>query len=131
MSEPSGTTIILQIGSKDLSDVAVCGKVNISTAPVYAPQSFTNVLGQQKKFYLGQSVHLKAAFEMLPKDVAEEIIRECSAETVEIQYLFPDEITAEFEQPQVNAVIAFGTEEEEYWDISLDTVCPLLPIDGL
>ena len=124
------SSVILSIGNVDLTNVALCGKVTISTAAVYAPQSFRNVLGQEKKTYLGDSVHIRAAFEDLPKATVQSIQSACADDTVEITFLNPDTETADFERPSVTATISYGDEEHEFWDITIEADCPLLG-DGL
>ena len=122
--------VILQIGQVDLTDVAICGKVSINTAAVYAPQSFTNCLGKTRKTYLGDSVHIRASFEDLPKSKAQAIQGACANPSVNITFLNPGATTAAFERPSVAATISYGDEENEYWDITVEADCPLLG-DGL
>ena len=122
--------LIIQIGSVDLTDVALCGKVTIDTSAVYAAQTFTNMLGETKKTYLGDRVHIKASFEDLPKTKALAIQGACASETVTISFLNPGVTSASFERPTVSMTISRGDAENEYWDISIDAVCPLMG-DGL
>lgn len=118
-------SIILQIGSVDMSDYVEQSSVNISTAPVYSGVSFTNIFGQEIKEYLGERVNISASFDGIPEDVMLKINAACSLDTVSITYSDPDEQTVAFEHPSVNRAMSYTDGVTTYWDMSLSAVCSL------
>ena len=116
---------LISIGNVDMSAYALRGQVRVDTAPVYADQSFTNVLGQKKKTFLGNSISIQASFEDLPYDVVARVQAACASD-VSITFLNPGEVTATFERPAVSTAVEWESDPDtQYWSLAISAVCPL------
>lgn len=120
--------LVVQIGNVDMSEYAVCEQVAIRTQAVYA-ENFTPASG--KKRFRGDKVHLSVSFDGLSREMAGRLQTACAGDAdgrVTIVYLNPNRTTDVFERPSVNAVIAYGNDNTEYWDVSIEADSVL---DGL
>ena len=112
---------IIQIGSVDLTNYAICEQFSVKTQAVY-DDSFVPASGGKR--FKGDKYHISVTFEDLPKTLAGQIQTACQGDTsgkVNIKFLNPNLIEGVyFERPTVNAVISYGDEEHEYWNMTIE-----------
>jgi hypothetical protein len=126
-----GNSVILKIGSTDLTGYTIAGQVKIDKTPVWSDTTFKAVTGKEHKTYLGCRVQLSASFENLTASQAAAIQTACAASSVSITYLDPTPVTAYFDRPSVSAAVEWEDNgHNQYWSLSFQAVCPLLG-DGL
>jgi hypothetical protein len=117
----------------------------VSEKPVYDESTtFTNVLGDTNRQYLGVSVDISVTLRGVPAVApsgdnsppsAGEIFAVLDAvdpaEKLDVTYVFPVVRTGKFERPAVSTTIAVEGESNREYDITMSLHCPLIPLDGL
>lgn len=117
-------TVILKIGSVDMTEDVLCEGVTIGTEAVYT-NAFTAVTGKEKKTRLGDRISISASFSVLDESKAKAIVNACNSDSVTVSYADPFPSSAVFDRPSVTSVPSFEDGEVSYWNISLSMTCPL------
>jgi hypothetical protein len=112
---------IIQIGDVDLTGYALCEQFSVRTQAVY-DDKFTPV--NRSRRFIGDKYHISVSFEDLPAGLTGQIQTACQGDSsgkVNIKFLNPNLIQGVyFERPTVNAVISYGDEEHEYWNMTIE-----------
>ena len=140
---------ILVLGADETSvDVTpyICyDSFTVLEKPVYDESTtFTNVLGDTNRQYLGMTVDISVTLRGVPTVApsgdnsppsAGEIFAVLDAfdpaDGLGVTYVFPVVRTGKFEKPTVSTTIAVEGESNREYDITMSLHCPLIPLDSL
>lgn len=139
---------ILVLGGETSVDVTpyICyDSFTVQETPVYDESTtFTNVLGDTNRQYLGMTVDISVTLRGVPAAApsgdnsppsAGEIFAVLDAfdpaEGLSVTYAFPVVRRGKFEKPAVSTTIAVEGESNREYDITMSLHCPLIPLDSL
>ena len=132
--------------SVDVTPYICYDSFTVSEKPVYDESTtFTNVLGDTNRQYLGMTVDISVTLrgvpavapsgEEDPPPSAGAIFAVLDAfdpaEGLDVTYAFPVVRTGKFEKPAVSTTIAVEGESNREYDITMSLHCPLIPLDSL
>lgn len=132
--------------SVDVTPYICYDSFTVSEKPVYDESTtFTNVLGDTNRQYLGMTVDISVTLrgvptvapsgEEDPPPSAGAIFAVLDAfdpaDGLAVTYAFPTVRTGKFEKPAVSTTIAVEGESNREYDITMSLHCPLIPLDGL
>ena len=132
--------------SVDVTPYICYDSFTVSEKPVYDESTtFTNVLGDTNRQYLGMTVDISVTLrgvpavapsgEEDPPPSAGAIFAVLDAfdpaDGLSVTYAFPVVRTGKFEKPAVSTTIAVEGESNREYDITMSLHCPLIPLDSL